>query len=195
MAESSIWDPGNEPIPGPPGPQGPAGPKGDKGDKGDTGIGVQGPPGPVGPSLQGPQGEKGEKGDTGPAGPTGPQGPAGVSGGRIYTGTTAPSASAGLDGDFYLNTITGDFYGPKASGSWGTPTNLKGPQGATGPTGPTGPAGTGQLTSYTLALLPNPTLAANVRTIVWCSNLTGGAEPVISNGTTWQRLSDKSNAN
>ncbi|TRO14332.1 hypothetical protein EQ836_07610 [Ectopseudomonas mendocina] len=49
------------------------------------------------------------------------------------------------------------------------------------------------LASYTLATLPNA--AANPRLQTWCSNLTGGAMPVYSDGTNWRRTFDNSIAN
>lgn len=42
----------------------------------------------------------------------GPQGPRGRT---ILNGTTAPSNSLGIEGDFYFNTTTNEFYGPKLS--------------------------------------------------------------------------------
>ena len=42
----------------------------------------------------------------------GPQGPAGRT---ILNGTGAPANNLGLTGDFYYNTATTDFYGPKLS--------------------------------------------------------------------------------
>ena len=42
----------------------------------------------------------------------GPQGPRGRT---ILNGTTAPSNNLGLEGDFYFNTTTNEFYGPKLS--------------------------------------------------------------------------------
>lgn len=96
------------------------------------------------------------RGTTGATGPTGPQGPAGANGtngtngtngadgvvGSIwYTGEGAPSSGLGIDGDYYLNVLNGNYY-KKISGSWGTAlASLVGPTGATGPTGPQGPAG------------------------------------------------------
>ena len=44
----------------------------------------------------------------------GPQGPRGKS---ILNGTTAPASSFGIEGDFYFNTVTNEFYGPKLSNS------------------------------------------------------------------------------
>ena len=49
------------------------------------------------------------------------------------------------------------------------------------------------LAAYTLATLPNA--AANPRLQAWCSNLTGGAMPVYSDGADWRRTFDNSIAN
>jgi len=87
----------------------------------------------------------------GPPGPVGPAGPAGV-GSAWLQGEGAPDAELGTDGDFYLDTETGDIYGPKAEGEWGAsiysiaegqqgPTGATGPQGPVGEAGPQGPAG------------------------------------------------------
>lgn len=46
----------------------------------------------------------------------GPQGPAGKT---ILNGTSAPANNLGTVGDFYYNTVTTDFYGPKLTSlSW-----------------------------------------------------------------------------
>lgn len=91
-----------------------------------------------GTSLVGPTGATGS---TGATGATGSAGTNGTDGKTILNGTGAPSGGLGIDGDFYLNTANYDFYGPKASGSWGSPTSLVGPTGATGATGATGSTG------------------------------------------------------
>ena len=73
----------------------------------------------------------------------GPQGPAGSGspGSTWYSGSGAPSAGTGINGDYYLNITTGDVY-TKSSGSWGGAiANLKGAAGATGATGPAGATG------------------------------------------------------
>lgn len=52
---------------------------------------------------------------------------------KWYTGTAAPAAATGANGDMYLNTTTGDVFGPKASGAWGSSVgNLMGPAGSGG---------------------------------------------------------------
>lgn len=91
------------------------GPQGDKGDKGDTGA----------------QGSKGEKGDKGTNGANGTNGADGAS--RL-TGSGAPAASLGKDGDVYIATSNCDLY-TKASGAWSKIGNIKGAQGAKGDTG------------------------------------------------------------
>lgn len=53
----------------------------------------------------------------------GPQGPRGRT---ILSGTGAPANNLGLQGDFYYNTSTTDFYGPKVSDTtWSEATIIK----------------------------------------------------------------------
>lgn len=53
----------------------------------------------------------------------GTQGPAGRT---ILNGTTVPANNLGLQGDFYYNTTTSDFYGPKLSdATWSGATVIK----------------------------------------------------------------------
>lgn len=59
----------------------------------------------------------------------------------ILSGPTAPAPTTGSDGDFYIDTTALQIYGPKLSGSWGSGTNLVGPQGPQGPQGVQGPVG------------------------------------------------------
>ena len=58
-------------------------------------------------------------------GTSGPQGPRGTS---LLNGAGAPSLSIGIIGDFYLNTINMNLYGPKTESGWGSPTDLVGSQ-------------------------------------------------------------------
>lgn len=46
--------------------------------------------------------------------------------GNTLYGTTAPVAGTGVDGDYYLNTTTNLWYGPKAAGAWPATTALIG---------------------------------------------------------------------
>jgi hypothetical protein len=41
-----------------------------------------------------------------------------VTGGAILSGTGTPAANVGSAGDFFLDTSTGDLYGPKAQAGW-----------------------------------------------------------------------------
>jgi hypothetical protein len=58
-------------------------------------------------------------------GTSGPQGPRGTG---LLNGVGAPSSSLGINGDFFLNTINMNLYGPKTESGWGTPTDLVGSQ-------------------------------------------------------------------
>ena len=126
--------------------QGPAGPAGAQGLPGIQGpAGAQGATGPQGPAgATGAQGLQGIQGPAGAQGATGAQGPAGATGytPNFITGSGVPSSGTGNNGDLYLNSSTGDLYGPKSSGSWGSiVANIKGATGAQGPTGATGAQG------------------------------------------------------
>jgi len=157
--DATIWTPGGDQ--GPPGPPGPPGPNIElrttsthvqwrvAGDIAWNNLvalseleGPQGPQGPQGiPGTRGLAGERGEQGETGERGPAGIPGESSI----INIGEGAPTSDIGDDLDYYLDTETGDFYGPKEGGSWpAVPAlNIKGPQGEEGPEGPPGPQGTG----------------------------------------------------
>lgn len=77
----------------------------------------------------GSNGQNGQNGSNGAQGPSGSTGPAGSNGSTILNGTAAPALSVGNIGDYYINTATADFYGPKTISSWGTSISLKGPKG------------------------------------------------------------------
>ena len=49
-------------------------------------------------------------------GVTGPQGPRGNS---LLNGVGEPTLSIGINGDFYIDTVANELYGPKTTGSWG----------------------------------------------------------------------------
>jgi hypothetical protein len=116
--------------------------------------GAAGPTGSTGPVSTTP----GPAGSTGAAstvpGPTGPvsttPGPTGPRGGTLLAGEGQPLSNYGQNGDWYIDTASADFYGPKAGGTWGAPTidllAITGPTGAVGAasnaTGPTGAAST-----------------------------------------------------
>lgn len=139
---------------GPPGPAGPEGPEGPEGPAGPQGIqGIQGPPGEQGeqgpPGEDGAQGLQGIQGEVGPQGPQGeegeigPQGPAGTNGtngtngadgapGSVWRdGSGVPSNGLGINGDYYLDTATGDVY-EKIAGAYALQGNIKGAPGDSG---------------------------------------------------------------
>ena len=66
---------------------------------------------------RGPQGEQGEKGDSGSSGAPGSNGLNGVDGTSILTGSGAPGAGLGNNGDVYIDGDNGDIY-EKVAGSW-----------------------------------------------------------------------------
>jgi hypothetical protein len=65
----------------------------------------------------------------------------GGAGSTVLNGSGVPSSELGSNGDFYINTINYDIYGPKSSGAWGSAISLVGPTGATGSTGSQGATG------------------------------------------------------
>ncbi|AVL94510.1 collagen repeat protein [Moumouvirus australiensis] len=92
-------------------------------------------------NLTGPQGDKGDKGDIGS---------------QIITGAGVPAPALGVDGDVYLNNLTGDLYS-KIAGIWVLQTNLTGPQGDKGDKGDLGTPGTpglGAIIPYSSGLTP-----------------------------------------
>jgi hypothetical protein len=62
----------------------------------------------------------------------GGSGTPGADGKSVLSGTGAPGAGVGTNGDFYIDTTAWDIYGPKNAGAWGSPTSLIGPQGVQG---------------------------------------------------------------
>jgi hypothetical protein len=64
-----------------------------------------------------------------------------ISANTIRNGKGAPSNALGVDGDFYIDLLKLDFYGPKANGHWPTAVSLKGPAGSNGINGTNGKAG------------------------------------------------------
>ncbi|MEI2275623.1 collagen-like protein [Sphingobacterium sp. ML3W] len=82
-------------------------------------------------------GKDGAIGPQGEQGLAGQKGIDGANGSKIYSGKSVPTAAIGVNGDFFINLVNGDLYGPKTQTGWGQPFNLKGPQGPAGPSGAT----------------------------------------------------------
>jgi len=66
----------------------------------------------------------------------------------VLSGVGVPSTKLGLNGDFYIDIKSINFYGPKANNRWPLPISLKG---ATGPVGPSGVDGKNGSTASTTA--------------------------------------------
>lgn len=65
----------------------------------------------------------------------------GADGKTIRNGPSNPIPSIGVDGDFYLNTVSMVLFGPKAGGNWPTGVSLKGEDGDAGAKGDKGDPG------------------------------------------------------
>lgn len=74
------------------------------------------------PGVQGPKGDQGDQGD---------QGEQGTPGTVWFSGAVDPSGGTGVNGDYYLNTVSGDVF-KKVAGAWALQGNIRGPQGAAG---------------------------------------------------------------
>lgn len=80
-------------------------------------------------------------------GTPGSPGSPGANGNTVLNGVAPPTGINGVNGDFFLNTVSMNMYGPKAGGVWPSGTSLIGPPGVqgepgtAGPTGPVGPSG------------------------------------------------------
>lgn len=80
----------------------------------------------AGIELNGKDGVNGTNGLNGINGTNGTNGANGINGNTILSGYTVPSSNLGRIGDFYIDLLKMDFYGPKSSSGWGTPISLKG---------------------------------------------------------------------
>ena len=59
------------------------------------------------------------RGDTGAGGSPGTPGTNGTNGSNVLLTVGVPGSGVGSNGDYAINTSTGDTYGPKAAGAWG----------------------------------------------------------------------------
>ena len=60
----------------------------------------------------------------------------------VLSGTSVPTKSLGINGDFYIDTKSMNMYGPKKNNSWPLPISMRGPSGPAGPSGVDGKNGT-----------------------------------------------------
>ena len=65
----------------------------------------------------------------------------------ILSGAGVPAATVGINGDFYIDIKSMNFYGPKKNNRWPIPTSLRGPAGPIGPSGVDGKNGAAGSTS------------------------------------------------
>jgi hypothetical protein len=65
----------------------------------------------------------------------------------ILSGAGVPAATVGINGDFYIDIKSMNFYGPKKNNRWPIPTSLRGPAGPIGPSGVDGKNGVAGSTS------------------------------------------------
>lgn len=65
----------------------------------------------------------------------------GIDGFSVLSVDGVPGPGTGKDGDYCINRLVHDIYGPKTAGAWGPPTSLIGPQGIQGIQGETGATG------------------------------------------------------
>jgi hypothetical protein len=65
----------------------------------------------------------------------------------ILSGTGVPAVKLGLNGDFYIDLKSMNFYGPKKNNRWPLPISLKGTTGSVGPSGVDGKNGSTSNTS------------------------------------------------
>ncbi|MGI2823665.1 pneumococcal collagen-like adhesin PclA, partial [Streptococcus mitis] len=79
-------------------------------------------------------------GTNGRNGTDGASGADGRNGAELLSGTKAPTANDGKDGDTYIDANTGDVY-KKENGTWDKIGNIRGPQGLKGEDGVAGPQG------------------------------------------------------
>ena len=130
------------------GAQGPIGSTGLTGATGSTGL--TGATGATG--IQGTAGSTGVTGATGPTGLTGSTGAAGATANTWYGNSGSPLNSLGVDGDFYLDQLSGIAYkkGTSTPGQWASYTSLKGSNGAAGATGATGATGSSYISEPTI---------------------------------------------
>lgn len=122
---------------GKPGPRGPAGP-----------AGPAGPQGPAG--AAGGKGENGANGNNGAEGHEGKAGTDGTNGKTVLSGSGAPTAGTGEEGDFYIETKNDKIYGPRSASGWGAGTELKGKEGEPWTDGGTLPPGKSEKGTWSL---------------------------------------------
>lgn len=99
-------------------------------------------------------------------GDPGADGSDGADGLTILNGVVAPSSGDGVNGDFWINTLTWYIYGPKAAGAWPTGISMRGANG---------------IAVYENLLTPVGTIANTIETIL--QTITAVANTLYTNGS------------
>ena len=97
----------------------------------------------------------------------------------ILSGAGVPSAKRGLNGDFYVDTKSMNFYGPKRNNLWPIPISLKG---ATGPVGPSGVDGKNGSSANATAGSAGATGSAGVQGPAGATGIAGATGPAGATG-------------
>jgi hypothetical protein len=97
----------------------------------------------------------------------------------VLSGKGVPSTKIGINGDFYIDTKSLNFYGPKTKDKWPLPISLKGPAGPIGPSGVDGKNGAvGASTSSSGGVGPaGPTGATGSAGSIGATGATGATGP------------------
>lgn len=98
----------------------------------------------------------------------------------VLSGPIAPVDDlTGRDGDYYVDYLKKQFYGPRVGGTWGPPINIIGAQGPVGQPGPAGPMGATGASGA-----PGPAGPAGAAGSVGATGPTGATGPVGAKGET-----------
>ena len=100
----------------------------------------------------------------------------------ILSGTGVPSAKLGLNGDFYIDIKSMNFYGPKANNRWPLPISLKGTTGSVGPSGVDGKNGSSASTTAGTAGAAGSTGPAGIAGSTGPAGIAGSTGPAGSTG-------------
>ena len=92
----------------------------------------------------------------------------------VLSGTGVPSVKLGLNGDFYIDIKSMNFYGPKANNRWPLPISLKGTTGSVGPSGVDGKNGSSASTTAGTAGAAGSTGPAGIAGSTGPAGSTGG---------------------
>ena len=97
----------------------------------------------------------------------------------ILSGAGVPAVKIGVNGDFYIDTKSMNFYGPKINNRWPLPISLKG---ATGPVGPSGVDGKNGSSANATAGSAGATGSAGAQGPAGATGLAGSTGPAGATG-------------